>query len=69
MIEVFATDVQEEKQAEEMVCMLLSYYPGAEINFDLDDCDRILRIKHRYVKAAEVLRLMKGAGFKCAVLD
>jgi hypothetical protein len=43
-IEVFRTDVANRTEAEHSKKELLKQYPRCVINFDLDDCDRILRI-------------------------
>ena len=45
MIQVFKTDVSEKKDAEQLLKMLLKVSPHYKINFDLDDCDKILRIE------------------------
>jgi hypothetical protein len=45
MIEIFKTNVQEVSHANEIVALLLEYYPGSKINFDMHDCDKILRVE------------------------
>ena len=44
MIEVFKTNVENAEHSDLLVRELLYYFPGGNINFDLDDCDRVLRI-------------------------
>ncbi len=44
MIEVFKTNVQEDEQAERLIKALSDYFPNSRITFDLEDCDRILRV-------------------------
>lgn len=46
MIEVFKTSVQNPMQAQVVQQLLLAQYPAIEVNFDLEDCDNILRIKN-----------------------
>ena len=69
MIEVFATDVRKKKDATVVKELLLSHFPEAEINFDLDDCDKILRIEDSVVKAEQVRQLLFCKGFKCVILE
>ncbi|ABG57969.1 hypothetical protein [Cytophaga hutchinsonii] len=46
MIEIFKTSVQNDLQAMVVKKLLLKQNPSLEINFDLEDCDKILRIKN-----------------------
>lgn len=43
-IEVFKTTINSESDASTVKKRLLAELPGLKITFDLDDCDRILRI-------------------------
>ena len=45
MVEVFKTNVQEVDDANKIIQKLLEHFPNYKINFDLDDCDKILRIE------------------------
>ena len=45
MIEVFKTNVKTQKHATYMLVMLTEIIPDFKINFDLDDCDKILRVE------------------------
>ncbi|RYY61185.1 MAG: hypothetical protein EOO05_07290 [Chitinophagaceae bacterium] len=69
MIEVFQTNVEKEFQARIIIAFLLQQFPGSRINFDLDDCDRILRIEGQRVCPVRVVDLMRDKGFQCAALD
>lgn len=63
------TNVQYRETAEKIVSELLMVFPDSQINFDLDDCDRILRVeseKDIFSKAAEILL---NKGFECEVLE
>ena len=42
-VDVFKTNVKKKSDAEVIVQLLSNYFPNHEINFDLDDCDKILR--------------------------
>ena len=69
MIEVFKTNVETSSDASNMVQMLLQHFPGSRINFDLQDCDRILRVEGKEVSAEKVMRLLKETGFYCSILE
>lgn len=44
-IEVFKTDVKSECAALDIVNIFLEKFPNLIVNFDLEDCDNILRIE------------------------
>lgn len=69
MVEVFKTNVSDEDTATSLVAELLSLYPEAQINFDLEDCDRILRICCNELIPEKVSSYLTGRGFFCAVLN
>ena len=68
MVEVFKTDVAHPTQAAVMLELLSWHYPGCRISFDLDDCDRILRIEGDAVKPERVAALLNSNGHHCQVL-
>ncbi len=45
MVEVFKTNIKNRKEAEKIRKLLLAQHPKCRINFDLEDCDRILRVE------------------------
>lgn len=47
LVEVFKTNVEQEIQAAEVLSVLADHFPSYKINFDLQDCDRILRVESR----------------------
>ena len=69
MIEVFKTNVQQSTDAVRLVQVLKQNFPSSRINFDLDDCDRILRVEGEDVDIEQIMGLVKGNGFRCSVLD
>ena len=69
MVEVFKTNVQEERKAAYLVSLLLEQFPGSRINFDLHDCDNILRVEGEDFEAQKVMELLTEEGFSCSVLD
>ena len=69
MIEVFKTNVQEFSEAQKLVALLHRHFPNSKINFDLDDCDKVLRVEGNNLRIEKVMTLVKQKGFLCAVLD
>ena len=68
MAEVFKTDVQETAHAEKIVDLLYKHFPARKINFDLEDCDKILRIDSHVNHAAEIIQTLKSNGIWCEEL-
>lgn len=64
-VEVFKTDVQDGSQADRLVALLRQHFPGSKINFDLDDCDKILRLAGADIAPASVISVMQDKGFRC----
>jgi len=66
---VFVTNIAD-KQAVKRVQPLLTAVPAiADWNFDLDDCDHILRIVSTDLPAKYVELMLQTAGFDCYELD
>lgn len=68
MVEVFKTNVREPPAGQRLIKKLLRHYPDARINFDLEDCDRVLRVEGRQLHTEQITATLKGAGFECEVL-
>jgi hypothetical protein len=69
MIEVFKTNVCDYYQAKLLVQIIHKRFGGYRANFDLHDCDRILRIvSHGNVNARAIIELLCSYGFICDVL-
>jgi hypothetical protein len=69
VVEVFKTDVRKNDQAKSLVSLLELHFPGSKINFDLDDCDKILRVEGISFITEKIIVLVKQSGFDCAVLE
>lgn len=68
-VEVFRTNVQDAVEAKQLVELLLQFYPECIISFDLDDCDKVLRMEGQGVEAAKVLLLLEKCGYAGSVLE
>lgn len=67
-IEVFKTNVRRRSQSRILAGSLQTHFSGS-VHFDLEDCDKVLRIEAPEVDPALVIRLVKEQGFDCEVLD
>jgi hypothetical protein len=71
MVEVFKTNIRTRAQAQAIENSLLDAFDGYQINFDLEDCDRIMRIRSHYgpVDSERVCRIALAVGFEASVLS
>ncbi len=69
MVEVFKTNVQKKAQTKMLLCILSEAFPSFKINFDLSDCDKVLRVEGDNIEALRIMILVKENGFRCEVLD
>jgi hypothetical protein len=68
MVEVFKTDVQEVAESQKIVGWLLAHFPHNKINFDLSDCDRILRVEGEEICVKTITSMVVASGYWCEVL-
>ncbi len=70
MVEVFKTNVADRSQADLIRDRIHSNYPGILVNFDLDDCDNILRVKSQGegIDLPIIINLLQGHGYWAEVL-
>ena len=68
-IEVFRTNVKTKKNAARVISLIKTRLPGGKINFDLKDCDKILRIEAKEIQVQPILKLLQNSGFTCIPLD
>ena len=69
MVEVFKTNVNEDLAANRLVVLLLKHFPKSKINFDLHDCDNILRVEGKDFISEKIMRLVNENGFTCKILE
>jgi peptide subunit release factor 1 (eRF1) len=70
MVEVFKTDVANCDDAKRLIDQLYENFNQYVANFDLEDCDLILRIEcsNGSVNAESIIEFLKEKGFKAEVL-
>ena len=69
MVEVFKTNVRKKAQSKKLLCLLSEVFPSFKINFDLWDCDKVLRVEGDHIEAFRIMVVVKKHGFMCEVLD
>ena len=70
MIEVFKTNVLFHKDALLIIDGLEKKLGNSKINFDLEDCDKILRIAGtNNTKNKYIISYLQKLGYNCEVLD
>ncbi len=69
MVEVFSTNITNGDTAGALTAELQALYPHATINFDLDDCDNILRIAGEGIHPHRIISHLEGRGHMCSVLE
>jgi len=68
-VEIFKTDVQEIEQAEALLDLLMASLPECDINFDLKDCDKILRVAGNCIEIETVEQILEQNGYQCICLE
>jgi hypothetical protein len=68
MISVFKTSVTNSTEIEALKPLLDIYLEHAKWNFDLEDCDHILRIDSRIEIAETTIKLLQDNGYYCEEL-
>lgn len=70
MVEIFRTNVSDRSHADGILGQLRLLFPHYRVNFDLDDCDRILRVQSPdSVEVEPILHIVARTGFSCSVLE
>ena len=70
MVEVFKTNVADGFAADQLIEEIQLTFKTYHANFDLDDCDLILRVKSasKDVDATAIILLLNKSGFEASVL-
>ncbi len=68
MVEVYKTDVRQKNQAKILVHIFSKIFPLHKINFDLSDCDNILRVEGKDIQTEKIIVVLITNNFQCHVL-
>ena len=69
MIFVFKTSVKTKMQANKLKLPIDTVLPNAKWNFDLKDCDKILRIDSEENIVLKIIDLLKIHNYSCEELE
>ena len=67
-VEIFKTNVSSESVALKLIAELVTQHENVRFNFDLDDCDRILRAEGTELKLKDIQEQLTLAGFNCELI-
>jgi hypothetical protein len=68
MIEVFKTSVQHSEQALSIMFEIRAYFSNVRVNFDLEDCDNILRVEGGNIQKNKIINILVSEGYFCEAL-
>ena len=68
MVEVFKTNLQQHELAEQLACTLRGRLGFCKINFDLEDCDKILRVEGKQICVNSIIEILNTRGLDCELL-
>jgi hypothetical protein len=69
MVEVYKTNVRHKRAARKLLDVLSKQFPTFSINFDLEDCDKILRVEGANIPQEKIVKLVSENGYQCDVLE
>lgn len=58
VVEIFKTNVENKNDAKKLVASIKKTFPLYQINFDLEDCDKILRVKGDIIQPNDFINLL-----------
>ena len=69
MVEVFKTNVDDRDRASWLIEQIQDSFCNYIASFDLEDCDRILRVEAFSLQASAVIEKLNREGFFCAEME
>jgi len=69
MVEIFKTNVVEKTQAMLVQKILSNTFPEYKINFDLSDCDKVLRVEGETIVAKSIIALLEANAYTCELIN
>lgn len=66
-VEIFKTNVNKKNDSEVIVRLMTRHFSYCKVNFDLEDCDHILRVEApvNKINKKEIIHFMRKQGFTC----
>lgn len=69
MVEVFKTNVQKETDTNHIIAIIQREFPTYKVNFDLEDCDKILRVEGTDLQSNIIIDCVNCLGYSCRILE
>jgi len=71
MVEIFRTNVKSKRLAGKILKALQANLPAFHFNFDLDDCDRILRVQSngKPVECHKIMQIVQGHEIEISLFE
>jgi len=71
MVEVFKTNVEDSSHADLLVEQIHKTYTHYKANFDLEDCDKILRVESKMsqIEPSSLINLLNAFGYDAEILQ
>lgn len=69
IVEVFKTNVRKEADKNYVIAVIQSQFPNYKINFDLEDCDKILRVEGIDLECENIIDYVNCLGYTCVRLE
>jgi hypothetical protein len=69
MVEVFKTNVRSIREAKLIIQKLAEEFPRHKMNFDLSDCDRILRVQGQNILENKIISIVTALNYECEILE
>jgi hypothetical protein len=69
VVEVFKTNVKKEADKNYVMAFIQTQFPDYKINFDLEDCDKILRVEGVYLESNIIVEYVNCLGYTCVILE
>jgi hypothetical protein len=70
-VEIFRTNVKGKRAAKMILKALHVTFPEYHFNFDLEDCDRILRVESSgaFFETAKIIQMVKGYNMSISLFE
>lgn len=69
VVEIFKTNVQKETETNYIIAVIKREFPSYKVNFDLEDCDKILRVEGFELQCDNIIDYVNCLGYTCIRLD
>lgn len=69
MVEVFITNVESSEKAKDVIQEFEIEFPEYEVNFDLEDRDKILRIESGNINTEKIVEILNRKNVECKILE